>query len=211
MPERELGDGAADAPLDALGPERDLVIAVALPPFAGAVGVTHRHPDDGDRSVDAADRGHPGNPPAGAYDHVPADLLPEDAIWAADVVGSLRRDRRRLEAEARLDDGARGLVDDLILRPASRLQRQVEVRELELEADDLGGENPQGLREQLLAGLVAFEDGDRPRVHDVQSTAEPVLRVPRPDAGVRATPAGTSVEDDRSEWRNPCDRYTSTR
>ena len=60
---------------------------------------------------------HAGNPPAGADDDVAADLLAQDPVRAADVVGSLRRDRRGLEPEAGLDDGSRGLVDDLVTVP----------------------------------------------------------------------------------------------
>src|SRR6266496_3570613 len=75
LPERELRHRAADAALDALGPERDLVVALAFAPLLRAVGVADRHPDDRDRGVHAAERDHPGNAPPGAHDHTAADLL----------------------------------------------------------------------------------------------------------------------------------------
>ena len=54
--EGELGDAAADPPLDALRPERRLVVALALAPLLRAVGVADRHPHDRDRRVHAAER-----------------------------------------------------------------------------------------------------------------------------------------------------------
>ena len=56
LAERELGDRAADAPLDPLRPERDLVVALALTPLLRAVGVADRHAHDRDRCVHAAER-----------------------------------------------------------------------------------------------------------------------------------------------------------
>ena len=47
------------------------------------------------------DRGHAGDPAAGAHDHLAVDRLADQAVRAADVVGALRRDRRRLDPEAR--------------------------------------------------------------------------------------------------------------
>ena len=49
LTERELRDRAADAPLDPLRAECDLVVAVSLAPLLGAVRVAHGHADDGDR------------------------------------------------------------------------------------------------------------------------------------------------------------------
>src|SRR5688572_3669306 len=78
LPERELGDAAADPALDPLGAERDLVLAFALAPLLRAVGVPAGHPDDRDRRVDAAERDDAGDAPAGSDDHAAADLLAED-------------------------------------------------------------------------------------------------------------------------------------
>ena len=61
-PERELGDRLADPPLDPLGAERSLVIAVALAPLLRAVGVADGHPHDRDRRVNAAERHDAGDP-----------------------------------------------------------------------------------------------------------------------------------------------------
>ena len=128
LAESELGDGAADAPLDPFGSERDLVVAVAFPPLLRAVGVADGHPDDGDGGVDAADRKDSRDPPAGANDHLAADLLAQDPVRRADVAAALRRDCRRLEAETVRRDRLRGLVDDLIPRLATMLEREVEAR-----------------------------------------------------------------------------------
>ena len=68
------------APLDALGAVGGLVLALALAPLLGAVGVADRHADDGDREVGAADRHDAGDAAAGADDHVAADLLAQDAV-----------------------------------------------------------------------------------------------------------------------------------
>ena len=120
LAERELGDGAADAPLDPLRPERDLVVALALAPLLRAVGVADRHAHDRDRRVHAAERHDAGDPPPGADDHLAADLLAEDPVRRADVVAPLGRDRRGLQAEAVLADRRGGLVHDLVLRRAPR-------------------------------------------------------------------------------------------
>jgi hypothetical protein len=53
-----------------------------------------------------------------------------------------------------LPDLGRGLVDDLVVRASASLEREVEARELELEADRIGREDADGLFEQLLPGLV---------------------------------------------------------
>ena len=65
---------------------------------------------------------HARDPPAGADDHLAVDLLAQDPVRGADVVLALGRDRRRLEPEAGLAHGARGLVDDLVagLAPLAR-------------------------------------------------------------------------------------------
>ena len=85
----------------------------------------------------AADREHAGDAPAGADDHLAADVLAQDPVGRADVVDSLGRDRRRLEAEPVLDDRARGLVDDAVAGRSSALEGEVELRKRKLEADDV--------------------------------------------------------------------------
>ena len=52
------------------------------------------------------------------------------------------------------------LVDDSVLGGAAVLEREVVSGEVELDARHPGCENAQRLLEQLLAGLVAFEDHD---------------------------------------------------
>src|SRR6185369_9312298 len=111
-----------------------------------------------------------GDAAPGADDHVAADLLPQDAIRAADVVLALGRNGGGLQAEAVLPDGCRGLVDDLVVRAPTGLEREVEALELELEADHVGREDANGLFEQFLPGLVPLEDGDGARVHRAESS-----------------------------------------
>ena len=77
-----------------------------------------------------------------------------------------------------------GLVDDLVLRRSAVLEREVEARELELDADHVGREHAQSLLEQLLPGLVPFEDDDRPGVH-AGILSEPRARSPETDAVTR--------------------------
>ena len=90
LPERELGDRAADAPLDPLGAERDLVLALALAPLLRAVGVADGHAHDRDRRVHAAERDDAGDAAARADDHLAADLLAQDPVRRADVVRAAR-------------------------------------------------------------------------------------------------------------------------
>jgi hypothetical protein len=163
--ERVLGDHAARRAGDLLRPERDLLAGalVTLPPLLGAVGVLDGHPHDGDREVHARDRRHAGDPATGADDHLPADLLAQDAVGGADVVLALGRDRGRLDAEAGLAHGARGVVDDLVAGRAPLLEREVEALQLDVDADDARVEHPERLLEQLLAGFVALQDGDGER------------------------------------------------
>jgi hypothetical protein len=163
--ERKLGDRATDPPLDPLRTESRLVLFFPFPPFLGAVRVADSHPDDGDGIVRARDRDDARDTPAGADDHVAADLLAKDPVRAPDVARLLGRDRRRLEAEARLADRRGRLEDDPVLGGAARLERKVVARELELEPDDVRREDPQRLLEELLPGLVPLEDDDRRGLH----------------------------------------------
>src|SRR5262249_17414993 len=155
LPEGELGDGVADAALDPLRSERDLVVALALTPLLCAVGVADGHAHDRDRSVDAAERCDARNAAAGADDHLAADLLPKDAVRRADIAATLRCDGRRLEPEAVLADRGRCVMDNAVVRGASALEGEIETREVELDLRHLGREHAQTLFEEFLAGLVA--------------------------------------------------------
>ena len=154
LAERELGDRMADAPLDALGAERDLVVALALPPLRGAVRVADRHPHDRDRRVDAADRDDARDPAAGAHDHLAADLLAEDPVRRADVAAALRRDGRAPSGRAR----ARGSPRPPRRRPAFLVARRLSSERSKRRSSSsrpitFGVEDAQGLLEQLLPGL----------------------------------------------------------
>ena len=154
---RELGDGAADAPLDALGPERDLLLAVALAPLLRTVGVADRHAHDRDRGMHTAERNDAGDATAGPDDHLAADLLADEPVRRADVVLALRRDRRRFQSQAVLPDRSGGLVDDPVVGLPPRLEREVVAGEVELEADHVGSEHAERFLEELLPGLVPLE------------------------------------------------------
>jgi hypothetical protein len=136
-PERVLGDGAAESPLDLLRAVGHLVVALALAPLLRAVRVADSHPHDRDRREHAADRHDPWNATTCAHDHAPADLLPEDPVRRADVAALLRGDRRRLQAEPVLSDRRGGLVHDCVPGRPTVLEREVESWELELEPDHL--------------------------------------------------------------------------
>ena len=60
--------------------------------------------------------------------------------------------------------GRGGLVHDAVVGLAAPLEREVEARELELDADHVGREHAEALLQELLPGLVALEDDDRPLV-----------------------------------------------
>ena len=155
----------ADAALDALGAQRDLVLALSFAPFLRAIGIADRHADDRDGRVDAADRRHARNAPSRADDDLAADLLAEDPVRRADVAGAFGRDGRRLQAEPGLAHRRCGLVDDSVLRRATAFEREVEARKLELDPDHVRDEHTQGFFEQLLPGLVPLEHDDRPSLH----------------------------------------------
>ena len=130
LPERELGDRAADPPLDPLGAERDLVVALALAPLLRAVGVADRHADDRDRRVDAAERDD-ARESAGRCGRSPGRRSPR--------AGSGSASRRRRASSGVIVAAfspspcsriaARRLVHDLVLRRAPVLEREVEARE----------------------------------------------------------------------------------
>ena len=99
----------------------------------------------------------PGMPAPRAHDHLPVDRLAQDPVRAADVVGALGRDRRRLQAQpvSRIALGRLGA--DLVVGLATVLQREVEALDLDLDPEHSGIEHPQRLLEQLLPRLVAVE------------------------------------------------------
>ena len=113
----------------------------------------------------AAERHDPRDPSPGTHDHLAADLLPQDPVRRADVVASLRRDRRGLEAEAVLSDRPCGFVDDGVFGFPPRAEREVEAGELEVDARHLRREDTQSLLQQFLPGFVPFEHHDRFGVH----------------------------------------------
>ena len=100
----------------------------------------------------------PWYPPAGAHDHPAVDRLPQDGVGAAHVGRALWCDGGRLDPEATLPEGGGRLVHDLVAGLAAVGQRQVEVALGDLEADDILRQQPPGVQQQLLTGLVAVED-----------------------------------------------------
>ena len=165
LSERKLRDRTADAALDPLRAERDLVVTLAFAPLLRPVSVADRHPHDRDRRVNAAERRNAGNASPGADDHLAADLLAENPVRRADVVSALRSDRRRLQAEPVLDDRVGRVMHDPVLGLPPGLEREVEPWEIELDADHVRREDAQGLFEQLLPGFVPFEHHDRFVLH----------------------------------------------
>ena len=161
LPECELGHRAADAALDSLGAEGDLVLSFALAPLLRAVGIADRHAHDGDRRVHVTDGHDSGDTAPGPHDHLAADLLPQDPVRRADVVPAFGRDRGALQAKPVLANRDSRLVDDAVLRRPAVFQREVEARKLQLDADHLRREHAQAFFQELLAGLVALEDDDR--------------------------------------------------
>ena len=109
----------------------------------------------------AAERHHAWNPAAGTHDDLAADLLAQDPVRRAHVIGSFGRHGGRLEPEAVLADRSRGLVDDAVPRGPAALEGEVEADEVELDSDHVGRESPESLFQELLPGLVAFEHDDR--------------------------------------------------
>ncbi len=91
LAERELGDGAADAPFDALRAERDLVVAPSpsrhsFAPYASPTAM--RTTEMG--ACTPPKRNDAGDAAAGADDHLAADLLAQDPVRRADVVRASR-------------------------------------------------------------------------------------------------------------------------
>ena len=113
----------------------------------------------------AADRDDAGDPPAGADDHVAADLLAEDAVRAADVACALGGHGRRFQAEPGLADrGAASCTTAFSV--ARRYSSERSKRgSSSSKPDHVGRENAEGLLQQLLAGLVPFEHDDGRGLH----------------------------------------------
>ncbi len=64
-------------------------------------------------------------------------------------------------------DGLGGVEDDLVARAAAVLEREVVALDLERQPGDVRVEDPQGLLQELLAGLVALHDDQGPRLGQV--------------------------------------------
>ena len=64
-----------------------------------------------------------------------------------------------------LENRAGSVVDDGVLRRAAIFEGEVELRQRELDADDVGLQHAERRLEELLARLVAAQDHDRSRVH----------------------------------------------
>ena len=170
-PERVLGDRPADRAVDTLGPDARPRRLRRLAALLGAVGVADRHADHSDRVVDAGDRIHAGNPPAGADDHAAVDRLAQDLVRAPDVVGALGRDGGGLDPVPGLAHRPRGRQHDLVAGPRG------DSRETGRSARTRGGrrrrpgQGRERLLEQLLARLVPLEHdnpgpvGHRPAIY----------------------------------------------
>ena len=82
------------------------------------------------------------------------------ALGLPDVGAVGRRDRRRLQPEARGTHRVGRLGDHRVRGLAAMFEREVECLQLELHVDDVRVDHPERLVEQLLAGLVATQDDD---------------------------------------------------
>src|SRR5579875_350550 len=164
--ERMLGNRPTDATRDPLGALSALlrISLRTLAPFAGSIGITHRHPHDRDREVSAGERRDARDVTAGADDHRAAYLLAQNPVRRANVLSALRRDRRRLERQAGCSYRRCGLVHDRIARAPPALQREVKALDREIQPEHLGVEHAQRLFKELLTGLVAFEHDNSQRL-----------------------------------------------
>jgi hypothetical protein len=161
---------------------RNAYSAVARHVWRRAVRVADGHAHDADRVGDAAERwGHARDAPAGPDDDLAVDPLAQQPVGRADVVLALGRDGRGLDAETRSAHRPRGLVDHAVVGLAAMLERQVEALEVERHPEQVGVQHAQRLVEELLACLVALEDGDRQRVcHRGSRLSRPRPPVPFP-------------------------------
>ena len=200
-----VGDDPAGPPADLLGAVSPFVEIVALTPLASPVRVVHRHPDHRDRRMDSRERPYARDPAPGAHNHPAVDLLAQDGVRAADVAGPLRGDGGGFDPEAKLAKRLRGIEHALVARAAPRLERHIEVFCLDLDAQDARLEQAERLAEELLAGLIAVQDGDRRCGHRIESYG-PVREGPgqsgsggeqRADLGDMTAEAGHDGDDVR--------------
>ena len=105
---------------------------------------------------------HARQAPAAADDDLAADRLAQQRVRAADVLGALGGDGRGLQPEAVRHDGLGGVEHDLVAGAAAVLEREVVALDLERQPGHVGVEHPEGLLQQLLAGLVALHDHEGP-------------------------------------------------
>lgn len=109
------------------------------------------------------DRCDAGQPTPGADDHLAVHLLAQDAVGGADVLDAFGGDGGGLEPEPGRAHRLGGLGHDPVGGVPPVDQRKVEADEFEVQAEQLWVQDPEGLLEQLLAGLVALEDDDGDR------------------------------------------------
>ena len=110
---------------------------MALAPLARSVGVVDRHPDHGDRRVDAGQGPHARDTAPRADDHPAVDLLAKDGVRAANVAGALGTHGGGFDPEAELAKRFRGVEHALVARAAPCLQGKVEVPGLDLDTQDV--------------------------------------------------------------------------
>ena len=126
--ERVLGDRTAGVPRDSLHPVGDLLGGprVALPSLGRTVCVVNRHPHDRDGVVNAGHRRHPWQATAGPDDHLAVQLLAQDPVRGANVVGILGGDGRGLQPKTRLAHRGRRIDHHLIRGCAAIVEGEVE-------------------------------------------------------------------------------------
>ena len=134
---RRRTETATDGALDALGAKCCFCVAFPFAPLLRPVRVADRHAHDRYRRMRAADGSNAGDPPAGANDHLPADLLAENPVGRADVTGDFGCGRRGLQSQSCLANGCGCLVDDGVLRGPAIGEGEVVAREVELDSDDV--------------------------------------------------------------------------
>src|SRR5487761_2174982 len=77
--------------------------------------------------------------------------------------------RRMRLGEPGLDHGGGGVADHAVVGHATVLEGEVEVGEVERDAEEVRGHHPQRLVEEFLSGLVAVAHDDGGGSHGVQS------------------------------------------
>ena len=160
MAECVVGHDPAGAAADLLGAVGPLVEVVALAPLPGPVRIVDRHPDHGDRRVHAGERPYARDAATGADDDPPIDLLTQDRVGAPDVAGPFGGDGGRLDAKTEPTERFGGVEDALVAGMPALLEGEVEIPGFDLQTEHAWIQDAQRLAEQLLAGLVAVQDGD---------------------------------------------------